>query len=101
MLGILIGLVFGAAALTLLIRFVRSLTNHKNIAVWMLIVQPLCMMIGLGLTAWLAPGDLLGTGIAMASILTGGAIVYALKTGKERKRNDSGGDKTAERTGLE
>ncbi|MDD3921575.1 MAG: hypothetical protein PHO41_10435 [Eubacteriales bacterium] len=91
MIGIGLGLLFGALALYLLIRFVRSITGEGNIAVWMLIVQPLCLLAGLGLTALLAPNSLAGCGITMAAVLIAGSVTFVLikRRQPQPKQNDS------------
>ena len=88
MAGMLIGAVFGAISLYLLIKFVTALTGQGKIPVLMVALQPVCIIAGLLLTAFLFPDQLIWAGIGMASVLILGAIIMAAVHIKRKRVED-------------
>lgn len=72
--GVIIGAVFGAVQLYLLILGVSSL-GAPRLKLWPLLLQFLCPFAGLGLCAWLARAQLIPCAVAMSAVLIGGAAV--------------------------
>ena len=88
MAGMLIGVVFGAISLYLLIKFVTALTGQGKIPVLMAALQPVCIIAGLLLTAFLFPDQLIWAGIGMAAVLILGAIIMAAVHIKRKRVED-------------
>lgn len=86
MIGILLGLAFGAAQLYLLIVGVRSVADG-HLKIWPFAVQFFCPLAGLLLCAWLRTSQLLPCAIAMSAVLILGAVITFLRI---RSRNPNG-----------
>lgn len=78
MIGILLGLLFGAVQLYLLIVGVQSLAAGR-LKIWPFVVQFFCPLAGLSLCAWLWMEQLLPCAIAMSAVLIVGAVVTFLR----------------------
>ena len=85
MLGIVIGVVFGAAQFYLLLIGVRSVGSEK-VRILPLLVQFFCPFLGLLLCAFLDRAHLLVCAIIIIAILLAGAVVNFLLFNKRNKK---------------
>ena len=85
MLGIVIGVVFGAAQFYLLLIGVRSVGTGK-VRILPLLVQFFCPFAGLLLCAFLDRGHLMACAIIIIAILLAGAVVNFLLFNKRNKK---------------
>jgi len=85
MAGAVLGVVFGAGQLWLLITGVRSVGSGK-LKIWALFLQFLCPLAGLGLCAWLARSELVPCAIAMGAVLMAGSIYWAVRFRRSDKQ---------------
>ena len=88
MAGALIGVVFGAVSLYLLIKFITALTGQGKIPVLMAAMRPVCIIAGLLLTAFVFPDQLIWAGIGMAAVLILGALVATVVRMKRKKAEE-------------
>ena len=86
MVGVLVGLGFGAAQLALLTLGV-GLLGGRDLKIWALVVQFFCPLAGLLLCALAFPGQLLSCAVSMSIVLVlGAASVFAAVRVRESHR---------------
>ncbi len=95
MMGAAIGIACGGAGFFLLRGFCHAVSRKGRICIWLALGNPLVLLLGMGLAAWLCPRELLWAGSGMAAFLVIGAMAEMLCALRREKR------RAQKRPGLE